>query len=97
MLLNGRAAIAQCAGRRANTTGEIEMNQDRFAGIWKQLKGQLKVRWGRLCKKPLLVASGARDQLAGKIQERYGASKARVARQLKDFLDRNRGRDISNR
>lgn len=73
------------------------MNQDRFAGIWKQLRGKVKEHWGKLTNDPLGVAAGTRDQLAGRIQERYGVSKEKAARQLKDFLERNRNWDLSNR
>lgn len=66
------------------------MNQDRFSGIWKQLRGTLKESWGRVTNNPLAVSAGRRDQYAGSIQARYGISKEKAARQLKDFLDRNR-------
>ncbi len=73
------------------------MNQDRFAGIWKQFRGKVKGRWGKLTNNPLVVTAGTRDQLAGRTQERYGISKEDAARQLKDFLERNRNWDLSNR
>jgi uncharacterized protein YjbJ (UPF0337 family) len=95
------------ANRRASPAGffdvthwqqeEIEMNQDRFAGIWKQFRGKVKGRWGELTDDPLAVTAGTRDQLAGRIQEGYGISKDMAARQLKDFLHRNRNWDLSNR
>ena len=73
------------------------MNQDRVAGIWKQFSGKVKGRWGTLASNPRVVTAGTRDQLAGRIQERYGVSKEQAARQLKDFFDRNRNWDLSNR
>jgi uncharacterized protein YjbJ (UPF0337 family) len=76
---------------------EIEMNQNRFVGIWKQFRGKVKGRWGELTDDPLAVTAGTRDQLAGRIQEGSGISKDRVVRQLKDFLHRNRNWDLSNR
>jgi uncharacterized protein YjbJ (UPF0337 family) len=76
---------------------EIEMNQDRFAGICKQFRGKVKERWGELANNTLLVTAGTRDQLAGRVQERYGVAKEEAARQLKDFRDRNRNWDLANR
>ena len=73
------------------------MNQDRFAGSWKQFRGNVKGRWGRLTNSPLVVTAGTRDQLAGRIQERYGVAKEEAARQLKDFFDLNRNWDLANR
>lgn len=73
------------------------MNQDRFAGMWKQFGGRLKERWGKLTHDPLLVMAGTRDQLMGRIQERRGLSKEATASQLKDFFYRNRHWDLLDR
>ncbi len=72
------------------------MNQDRFAGNWKQFGGKVKEQWGRLTNDPQRESAGRRDQLVGRNQERYGVAKEEAARQLKDFLDRNRDWNPSN-
>ncbi|MBL8446019.1 MAG: CsbD family protein [Zoogloeaceae bacterium] len=61
------------------------MNKDIFEGNWKQLKGRIKVQWGRLTDDDMDVIEGRRDILAGKIQERYGLSKDEARRQLDDW------------
>jgi uncharacterized protein YjbJ (UPF0337 family) len=58
--------------------------------LWKLLTGSLKRRWGESTNNPLVAAAGTRDQLAGRIQERYGVAKDESAAQLKEFLRRNR-------
>ena len=58
------------------------MNQERCAGVWKQLTGSLKEHWGELTDNPLVALAGTRDRLAGRIQERYGISKEQSARPL---------------
>jgi uncharacterized protein YjbJ (UPF0337 family) len=73
----------------ANNQG-TRMNQQRLAGICRQLGGRAKSSWGNFTGNPFAVAAGARDQLAGRIQERHGASKERAARELADFFKRNR-------
>ena len=73
------------------------MNRDRFEGNWKQFGGKMKEHWGRLTNDPQREFTGKRDQLAGRMQVRYGISKEEAERQLKDFLDRNRDWDLSNR
>jgi uncharacterized protein YjbJ (UPF0337 family) len=73
------------------------MNRERVAGIWKQVNGKLKERWGRLTDDRRLVTAGMLDQRAGRIQERYAASKEEAARQLEEFFDRNRDWDIPTR
>ena len=65
------------------------MNNDRVQGQWKQWKGQLKERWGRLTDDDLDVIAGRRDQLLGRIQERHGIAKEEADRQVKDFEQRN--------
>jgi uncharacterized protein YjbJ (UPF0337 family) len=73
------------------------MNQARFEGILKQFRGTAMGHWGKLTNNPLIVAAAAREHRAGRVQEQYGVSKEEAARQLKDFVDRNRNWDLSNR
>ncbi len=51
------------------------MNSDIFEGNWKQFKGNMIEQWGKLTSDDLDVAAGRRDQMVGKIQERYGIAK----------------------
>lgn len=64
------------------------MNWDRIEGDWKQLKGNIKVRWGKLTDDQLDVIAGKRDIFAGKIQELYGISKEEVEKQLTEWQAR---------
>jgi uncharacterized protein YjbJ (UPF0337 family) len=48
------------------------MNWDQIEGNWKQIKGRAKQQWGKLTNDDLDQLAGKRDQLIGKIQERYG-------------------------
>lgn len=59
------------------------MNRDTIAGNWKQLVGKAKVQWGKLTDDDLSVIEGRRDELVGKIQERYGVAKDEAERQVK--------------
>ena len=58
------------------------MNWDRIKGNWRQAAGKAKVQWGKLTDNDLKVVAGHRDQLAGKIQERYGVAKDEAEKQL---------------
>lgn len=51
------------------------MNKDEAYGNWKQFKGKVKEQWGKLTDDDMTVIEGKRDQLVGKIQERYGYEK----------------------
>ncbi len=58
------------------------MNWDRIEGNWKQIKGRVKAQWGDLTDDDLDVVAGRREQLAGKVQERYGIAKDEAERQV---------------
>ena len=64
------------------------MNNDILAGNWKQFKGNIIEQWGKLTDDDLDVAAGRRDQIVGKLQERYGLAKDEAERQIKDFENR---------
>ena len=64
------------------------MNSDIFEGNWKQFKGNMIEQWGKLTSDDLDVAAGRRDQMVGKIQERYGIAKDEAETQLKQFEER---------
>ncbi len=51
------------------------MDWNRVEGNWKQIKGSVKEKWGKLTDDDLDVINGRREQLEGKIQERYGLQK----------------------
>ncbi|WP_303980815.1 CsbD family protein [Dongia mobilis] len=61
------------------------MNWDIIEGNWNQAKGKVKEQWGKLTDDDLATISGKRDQLAGKLQERYGMAKDEVEKQLETF------------
>lgn len=61
------------------------MNWDQIEGSWKQVKGKVRERWGKLTDDDLTSIAGRRDQLAGKLQERYGYEKERLESELDDF------------
>jgi uncharacterized protein YjbJ (UPF0337 family) len=61
------------------------MNQDQFEGKWEQLKGQVKVKWGKLTDNDLTVIKGRKDQLIGKIREHYGYTVEQADKELGAF------------
>ena len=58
------------------------MNWDRIEGSWKQMTGRAKQQWGKLTNDDIDVVAGRREQLAGKIQERYGVAKDEAEKQV---------------
>jgi uncharacterized protein YjbJ (UPF0337 family)/ElaB/YqjD/DUF883 family membrane-anchored ribosome-binding protein len=74
------------------------MDWNRIEGDWKRLKGNAKEQWGRLTDDDLAVINGRREQLEGKLQERYGYTKDRIKREIEDWALQVRGsaRKIAN-
>jgi uncharacterized protein YjbJ (UPF0337 family) len=65
---------------------EFFMNWDRIEGNWKQFRGQAQQQWGKLTNDDLEVVEGRRQNLVGKIQERYGIAKDEAERQVDTWL-----------
>jgi len=61
------------------------MNSDQLEGQWKQVKGKVKEKWGKLTDSDLDVIAGKRDQFVGKLQERYGYTREQAERDLSDW------------
>ena len=66
------------------------MNWDIVEGNWKQFKGKVLVRWGKLNDDNLDLIAGKRTELAGKIQETYGITKDEAEEQIKLFEEQNK-------
>ena len=47
------------------------MTDDIFKGQWKQVRGRAKEWWGNLTDDDLDTIDGKREQLVGKLQEKY--------------------------
>jgi uncharacterized protein YjbJ (UPF0337 family) len=63
------------------------MNWNLIEGKWKQMKGQLREKWGNLTDDDLEMIAGKRDQLIGRLQVRYGIAKEEAAKQVDEFAD----------
>src|SRR4249920_627211 len=76
-------------------TEDYLMNEDIFAGQWKQMRGELKSWWGRLADDDLERVGGHKDQLIGLVQEKYGYAREHaeqeVERHFKEFSDKTDG------
>lgn len=65
------------------------MNWDTIKGNWTQYKGNFREQWGKLTNDDLEVIAGKRDQLVGKLQERYGYAKEEAESQVNEFTSRH--------
>jgi uncharacterized protein YjbJ (UPF0337 family) len=62
------------------------MNEDILKGQWKQIRGQVRQWWGMLTDDDLDKINGKREQLIGKLQEKYGYTKEQASRQIDERL-----------
>jgi uncharacterized protein YjbJ (UPF0337 family) len=62
------------------------MNWEQIKGNWTQFKGKVKEKWGKLTDDDLTTIAGQKDQLVGKLQERYGTEKDKVEKEVDEFL-----------
>ncbi len=61
------------------------MNWDTVQCNWKQMTGKVKEQWGKLTDDDLTEIDGRREQLEGKIQERYGYTKDQAKKAVDDW------------
>jgi uncharacterized protein YjbJ (UPF0337 family) len=62
------------------------MNWDQIEGNWKQAMAQVKQKWAKFTDDDVVLIRGKRDELVGKIQERYGVAKEAAERQVDEFI-----------
>jgi uncharacterized protein YjbJ (UPF0337 family) len=62
---------------------EAAMDWNRIEG---KFQGKVKSKWGKLTDDDLTVIDGHREQLEGKIQERYGQSRDQIRKDVDDWL-----------
>lgn len=61
------------------------MNWDRVEGNWKQFSGQARQKWGKLTDNDWQVVAGRKDELVGRIQERYGIAREEARKEADEW------------
>jgi len=62
------------------------MNWDQIEGNWTKAKGKLRAQWGKLTDDDLTVINGKREELAGRLQERYGYQKEQAEKEIDAWM-----------
>lgn len=65
------------------------MNKDTIEGNWKQFKGSVQKKWGKLTDDHFDEIEGNRKKLSGKIQEAYGKTKDEADREVVEWEKSN--------
>ena len=66
------------------------MNSDQFEGMWKQLKGSAKQRWGKLTDDDLTAIGGKKDVLLGRLQQHYGYTREQAEKEADEWARASR-------
>ncbi|MGA2116740.1 MAG: CsbD family protein [Bryobacteraceae bacterium] len=61
------------------------MNWDQIEGKWQHFTGSARQRWGKLTNNDWETIAGKKDQLVGRIQERYGLVRAEAEKQADEW------------
>ena len=61
------------------------MNWNQIEGNWTKFKGKARQQWGRLTDDDIAMLHGKREELAGKIQERYGIAQEQAEKQIDEW------------
>ena len=62
------------------------MNEDILKGKWRQIKGEVKSRWGKLTDDDMDRVEGDAEKLIGRVQERYGYQRDEAQREVDAFV-----------
>jgi uncharacterized protein YjbJ (UPF0337 family) len=63
-----------------------QMNWDRVEGNWTEFKGKVQQKWGKLTSDDLEIVKGKRNELSGRLQQRYGYAKDQAEREIDTWL-----------
>lgn len=61
------------------------MNWDQVEGKWKELKGEIRRKWGKLTDNDFETIGGNKDRLAGRLQQYYGYSKDKADQEITEW------------
>ena len=64
------------------------MKKDVLKGKWKEMKGAIKEKWGKLTDDELTEMEGKEEKLLGLLQKRYGYTEDKARKEYNDFIDR---------
>lgn len=64
------------------------MEREKMEAFWFQAKGKVREFWGELTGDEVDWIAGRREQLVGKLEEKYGMTREEAERQVDEFIDR---------
>jgi uncharacterized protein YjbJ (UPF0337 family) len=65
---------------------EITMTWDQIEGNWLHFKDKLRQNWAKLTDEDITRINGRRDELAARLQERYGFARSEAEREISAWI-----------
>jgi len=62
------------------------MNWDQVEGTWVELKGKVRATWAKLTDDDWEQIGGKKDQLLGRLQQRYGYKREEAEHEVDRFI-----------
>jgi uncharacterized protein YjbJ (UPF0337 family) len=62
------------------------MNWEQVGGSWNTLKARVRQKWAKLTDDDVEAVKGRRDELIGRLQQRYGHAKEEIEREVDEFI-----------
>jgi uncharacterized protein YjbJ (UPF0337 family) len=67
---------------------EAVMNEDIVQGKWKELRGKVRQRWGKVTGDDVEQLKGSSEELVGLLQKRYGYERKQAAKEVQEWVNR---------
>ena len=67
------------------------MNDDQIKRARRQAEGWIREQWGQLTDGDLAIVDGKREQLIGRVQERYGIEREQAERDVRNWYQAHFG------
>jgi uncharacterized protein YjbJ (UPF0337 family) len=80
--LTSRVATGATRAALPPMVREITMTWDEIEGNWLHFKGKLRHNWAKLTDEDITRINGRRDELAARLQERYGFARSEAEREI---------------
>ena len=64
------------------------MNEDIVKGKWKELRGKVRERWGKVTGDDVDRLKGTSDELVGLLQQRYGYERQQAQKEIQEWAKR---------
>ena len=63
------------------------MDWNQVEGKWREIKGKVRSKWGKLTDDDLDVVAGKKDALLGRLQQRYGYKRDQAEKEVDTWIN----------